>query len=169
MVTKQDPIGTLIRRLPKLARQKGPITAEEAEALIADDDRLFTAVALYTADNPNIFEEWPEERRKFVETLKRIKPWRPWFKVFYRGQPAPCEPGLLALERGFRSWTSNRKIAEDFARDYPDGIVCILSGRVRGVSITDIATWRMRLRDESQYPGMQAEYLILEDHESLER
>ncbi len=141
-MAKRNPIELLINRLPKIAHKKGPITSEEAEALIAYDDSLFSAVAMYTARNPNIFEEWPEERRKLVRILKRVKPFRPWFKTFYRGQPSPCEPGELAIERGFSSWTSNPRTAEEFARDYhPDGVVCTITGPVRGVSIEGIGTW----------------------------
>ncbi len=162
-MARTNSIEAITKRLPKIRRQKSSrISSEEAEALIADDDALFTAVALYTADNPGIFEEWPKEQRKLVRILKRIRPFTTWFKVFYRGQPFSCEPGELALERGFRSWTSNLRIAENFARDVPDGVVCTLKGLVQGVSITDIAMWRMRLRDESHYAGMQAEYLILD-------
>lgn len=161
-----NEIDALIKRLPKLAHQKGRITSEEAAALIANDNAVFSAVAMYTAANPDIFEEWPEAHQEFLRILRRVKLFRPYSKVLYRGQPDPCAPGELAIERGFRSWTVSRKVAEDFARDDPNGVVCILEKPVRGVSISDIAMWRMRLTDESHYSGMQAEYLILEGHGS---
>lgn len=165
---ENNEIEVLINRLPKLARQKGRITSEEAAALIANDNRVFSAVAMYTAANPDIFEEWPEEHQEFLRILRRVKLFRPYSGALYRGQPSPCAPGELAIARGFRSWTVSRKIAEDFARDYPPdvGVVCVLEEPVRGVSISDIVTWRMRLTDESHYSGMQAEYLILEGHRS---
>lgn len=153
-----NEIQDLIDRLPRLATSKKPVTVDEAEALIAADDRLFDAVALYTAQNPDIFNEWPEEREKLVKLLKRVKPFRPWFGQFYRGQRGDCDEGYL----GFRSWSANRKTAEEFALDYPNGIVCVLSRPVQAVEIEGIAKWRMRMRDESHYGGMQAEWLILD-------
>lgn len=143
-----------------MSRSKA-ITSDQAEKLIANDDRLFDAVALYTAQNPDIFMEWPGEREKLVGILKKVRPFRPWFKTFYRGQRGDCgERGLM----GFRSWSANQRTAEEFARDYGrDGIVCVLSEPVRAVSIEGIAKWRMRLRNESHYAGMQAEYLILDE------
>lgn len=154
-----DEIETLIRRLPKLRVSRKAIASEEAEALIADDDELFNAVALYTARDPDVFMTSADVLERLIEILLRIKPFRPWFGVFYRGQKSDCLPGPM----GFRSWTSNRSIAGEFARDYGrDGVICVLARPVKAVSIEGIETWRMRLRDESQYPGMQAEWLILD-------
>jgi len=158
-----EDIEETIRRLPQLARSRSAIDHYEAAALIADDDDLFSAVAIYTAGNPDIFEEWPEQQERLVRILKRVKPFRPWFKEFYRGQPDAPDPGHATARRGFRSWTPRRKIAEGFATEYPGGVVRVLSRPVRAVSMQDIATWRMRLRDESQYPGEQAEWLVLEE------
>lgn len=155
-------IRDLLRRLPQIASSKKQLTVDEAEALIASDNDLFAAVALYTAQNPDIFEEWPTEREKLIKILKRIKPFMPYFKIFYRGQPDPDDSDATAMRRGFRSWTVNRKTAEYFARDYPNGIVLVRTGKVRGVEIQGIATWRMRMTKESHYGGMQAEWLLLD-------
>lgn len=67
------------------------------------------------------------------------------------------------MKRGFRSWSANRKTAEDFARDYyPNGIVLVRSGKVKGVEIQGSAGWRMRMTKESHYGGMQSEWLLLD-------
>lgn len=162
MKDESEEIEDVIRRLPKLASAKKAVTTDEAAAIIADDDHLFEAVWLYTGWNPDIFLEWPDQLKKLLGILKRVKPFSPWFKQFFRGQQGDCEePGHL----GFRSWSANRDTAESFARDwrgYGD-VVCVLTRPVKAVSISDIAMWRMRLRPgESHYPGMQAEYLILD-------
>lgn len=157
-----DDIEQLIARLPKLATSKKKISVEEAEALIADDDELFSAVALYTARAPDIFEQDPAVLKKFIKLLKRIKPFRPRFGTFYRGEPTECRPH----PRGLRSWSANKETAEDFARDYVEGVVCWQIGPVRGVSIEGIAMWRMRVREESHYAGMQAEWLLLDEGRS---
>lgn len=157
-----DEIGRLIASLPKLASSKKPLSVDEAEALIAADDDLFNAVAIYTAANPDIFEDWPHEREKLIDILNRIKPFTPWFKTFYRGQPDADDPSAIPMRRGFRSWTANRKTAEDFARDYRGGVVLVRSGKVKGIEIQGIATWRMRMTNESHYGGIQAEWLLLD-------
>lgn len=158
---EDDEIERVIKSLPKLRSSRRLITSDEAEALIADDDDLFDAVALYTAQNPNIFMEWVEQREALIALLKRVKPFRPgYFGKLYRGQGGNCEqPGPM----GFRSWSLARDIAEYFARDYrPFDVVCEMSRPVKAVSISGICMWRMRVRDESQYCGMQAEYLVLD-------
>lgn len=156
-----DDIGSLIARLPKLALLKTPVSVDEAEALIAADDDLFGAVSEYTR-NPDTFEELPTLRNELVKILKRIRPFTPYFKMFYRGQPDSDNPDAAAMKRGFRSWSANRKTAEDFARDYRDGIVLVRTGPVKGVEVQGIATWRMRMTNESHYGGMQAEWLLLD-------
>jgi len=156
-----DDIGSLISQLPKLAASKAPVSVDEAEALIAVNEDLFWAVAEYTR-NPDTFEELPHLRNELIKILNRIKPFRPYFKNFYRGQPYADNPDAVAMKRGFRSWSANRKTAEDFARDYPDGTVLVRTGPVKGVEIQGIATWRMRMTNESHYGGMQAEWLLLD-------
>lgn len=151
----------MIARLPRLAVSKGPLTVDEAEALIASDEDLFWAVAEYTR-NPDTFEDLPNVRERLIKILKRIKPFTPYFKTFYRGQPYTDDPDAVAMKRGFRSWSANRKTAEDFARDYRDGTVLVRTGPVKGVEIQGIATWRMRMTNESHYGGMQAEWLLLD-------
>ena len=153
-----EEIERLINRLPKLASSQKPITVDEAEALIANDDDLFDAIALYTSYNVDIFHEWPQQLEKLIETLKRIRPFAPYFKTFYRGQTGDCRPNPL----GFRSWSINRSTAFDFIRGDRDGVICERTGRVKGVSISGICMWRMRLRPESHYCGMQAEWLLLD-------
>lgn len=73
----EDEIRSLIARLPGLSVSKKPLSVDEAEALIASDDDIFNAVALYTAQNPDIFEEWPSEREKLIKILKRVRPFSP--------------------------------------------------------------------------------------------
>lgn len=155
-----DDIEALIARLPKLATSKKRVSSEEAAALIANDDDLFNAVTIYQAANPDIFELWPQERTKLIQILKRIIPFRSPYGAFYRGEP-DVEADVPATQRGFRSWSVARDIAEEFARE-SHGIVRVLSGPVKGVEIGDILSWRSYLRDESHYPGMQSEYLILD-------
>lgn len=164
---EEEYIERTIRGLPTL-RKKGKLTEDEAAAVIADDDELFEVVALYTAQDPQIFEREPQLRDELLKILRRVKPFTPSFKTFYRGQPGPCGPEPEEMARGFRSWSVNRETAEDFARDYPHDvrIVCTRIGPVRGVSISDIVMWRMRVRDESHYSGMQAEWLLLEEEDA---
>lgn len=159
----RDEIERLIDRLPKLASSGKAITVDEAEALISDDDDLFDAVALYTSQNVDVFHDWPDQLQKLIATLKRIKPFTPYFKTFYRGQTINCSPNPL----GFRSWSANRSTALDFIRGDRDGVVCVRTGRVKGVSISGICMWRMRLRPESHYCGMQAEWLLLEEEKRV--
>jgi predicted heme/steroid binding protein len=155
-------IKRLIDRLPKLASSTKPITVDEAEALIAYDDDLFDTVATYKWGDPDIFEEWPHQLGRLIKILKRIKPFKPWFKTFYRGQPYVDISDSVVMKRGLRSWSANRDTAEDFARGSPDGIVLVRAGPVKGVEISGILMWRMRMTAESHYSGMQAEWLLLD-------
>jgi hypothetical protein len=160
----QDPddIESLIAKLPRLAVSKKSLSVDEAEALIASDDDLFETVATYKWGNPDIFEEWTYERDKLIKILKRIKPFQPYFKTFYRGQPYADILDSVVMNRGFRSWSANQDTAEEFARGSPDGIVLVRTGPVKGVEISGILTWRMRMTKESHYSGMQAEWLLLD-------
>jgi hypothetical protein len=155
-------IKRLVDRLPKLASSTKPITVDEAEALIASNDDLFFTVAAYKWENPDTFEESPEQLERLIKILKRIKPFRPWFKTFYRGQPYADISESAVMTRGIRSWSANRDTAEDFARDSPDGVVLVRTGPVKGVEISGILMWRMRMTNESYYSGMQAEWLLLD-------
>jgi len=159
---ESDDIKRLIDRLPKLASSTKPLTVDEAEALIASDNDLFDTVATYKWGDPDTFEDRPHETGKLIKILKRIKPFTPYFKTFYRGQPYADIQDSVVMKRGLRSWSANRDTAEDFARGSRDGIVLVRTGPVKGVEISGILMWRMRMTPESHYSGMQAEWLLLD-------
>lgn len=152
--------------LAAMVDQLDSISAQQAAWRIASEDALFNAVAIYTADNPDILDEEAEVSLDLRKLLAKVKPFipNPWsadplHRCLYRGEP---EFGV-ERDRGISSFSANLKTAEEFARDYRQaGRVLRTEGGVKAVSLLDIATYRMRMTDESHYAGMQAEYFVLD-------
>ena len=142
------------------ARPKN-ISPYEAAVMIAKDDDLFSTVAAYTG-NVDVWDNHPKDLARFIAILNLIKPYK---QRLYRG-----ERGFYDDRDGtthyyetnfpFTSWSLNTDTAKDFVEG---GILSYTDGPVKAVSLSDIATARMRMfQGESHYSGFQAEHFVLE-------
>ena len=142
------------------ARPKN-ITPWQAAMMIAKDDDLFSTVAAYTG-NVDVWDNHPKDLARFIAILNLIKPYE---QRLYRG-----ERGFYDDRDGtthyyetnfpFTSWSLNTDTAKDFVEG---GILSYTDGPVKAVSLSDIATARMRMfQGESHYSGFQAEHFVLE-------
>lgn len=149
-------IERLIASLPALAAANSPITHDQACAIIANDDRLFNAVAMHTGE-PDWFEDHPEDAKGLGAVIDRIKPFR--HSPLHRGE---CTLRFGEHMRGFHSWTVARDTADYFWRDCPHGTgqLLLLTVPIKGIELGHIGTWRGRLRGESHYLGSQGEWLV---------
>jgi hypothetical protein len=148
--------------LPALHQSNAPVSYRAACALIADDDDLFDMVRGWTQNADYAEYEKPDVAARFLAVLKRIKPLVR--KQLFRGQmPFAAHE---SDKRGFHSWSANRKTAEMFAERH--GHIIEIDRPIQGVSLEDIVTWRMRLRDnESHYSGPQAEWFVVDQPEQF--
>jgi len=142
------------------ARPKN-ISSYDAAVMIAKDDDLFSTVAAYTG-NVDIWDSHPKDLAKFIAILNLIKPYK---QRLYRGERGYYEQRdgtthYYETNFPFTSWSLNTDTARDFVEG---GILSYTDGPVKAVSLSDIATARMRLfQGESHYSGYQAEYFVLE-------
>lgn len=166
-VVWDDPLDEMVfkvlsgRSVKDVLAEADHLSYEEIVLQIVEDDDLWDLVAAYHSADPDSFENRPEETRRLIAILKRLEPFRPrGGGVLYRGEPEQSRE----RQRGLRSWTSNRRTAEQFAKDYgASGVVRVLSRPMQAVSIEDLVVARMRLRPgESHFPGEQAEWLVLD-------
>lgn len=166
---KIDPIlrsinPNLRKRTSEMPRSK----YDKACYQIANDDELWNVVANYVSDPDTPIE-------KLAPIIRTIPPFipNPWgSKSLYRGEPHYSGkhdenwgyrgiPTWTGSHREVLSWSSNWDTAKYFAEGR-DGFVWQTVGKIQGVSLSDIITWRMRLRQgESHYSGMQAEWFVL--------
>jgi len=150
----------LVADLPKLASSSGPITREQAAAIIANDDRLFAAVGNHIVSSDE-FEDNSEAARDIVALLMRVKPSK--HSPLYRGE---CTHRFEEHKRGFHSWTVARDTADYFWKDCPrgSGRLFMLEVPVKGIDLGDVGLWRGRLRHESHYMSAQGEWLVLDGY-----
>lgn len=146
---------------------------------IADDDDLFSLIANYTSSS-DVFHDDPEAVARVAEIIKTIPPFLPptTKKCLYRGEEHYrggnrwFYEGVAEWESGtghfpLLSWSENYDTAQYFAESR--GFIWQTVGKIQGVSLSDIAMWRMRLRQgESHYSGMQAEWFVLDTHKAKE-
>lgn len=155
-------IHKVIALVPSLVNASRPVSYQVACAIIAYDVDLFSMVVGWT-ENADHAEDHPEVAARFLSVLKRIQP--PVKKHLFRGQQAFGEHE--ANKRGFHSWSENRATAEMFAER--TGKVLEINRPIQGVALSDIITWRMRMTNESHYPGPQAEWFVVDQPEQYER
>lgn len=133
---------------------EGAISSEAAAKAIASDEALWDAIVQFVAED----HMDPEGEARITAIIQRVKPFSPYFKL-YRGEP---EGTYGRPNRGFISTTSDPKVAQRFAQE-SGGRAKELIPPYQGVGVMDIAKWRMRLTGESQYGGMQSEWLVLQN------
>ncbi len=157
-----DYLNDIRRRAGLPLMEAGMVSPQAAAKYIAMDDDLFDAVASY-ATWPDAFDEHPEQLKKFIAVLSRVKPIK---KRLYRGERAfeynDYQPSYDVLERGFSSWTPNFDTAYKHFADSPDSMVKYTDGPVQAIKLEDVAYWRTVLTDESHYGSSQAEYFVRE-------
>jgi GNAT superfamily N-acetyltransferase/uncharacterized ParB-like nuclease family protein/2'-5' RNA ligase len=149
---------------------------------IANDDDLWNLITSYV-QHPDILSESPltDKLVALIKTVPTLTP-NPWAadpedKCLYRGEPYYSGADSYyhdgkAVWTGSHfpllSWSANYKTAAGFA-DGPNGIVWKTVGKVQGVALESLVTWRMRVRQgESHYSGMQAEWFVLSNCKAVE-
>lgn len=133
---------------------EGMVSSEAVAKAIASDDDLWDAVAQFVSED----HMGPEAMARITALIQRVKPFSPYFTL-YRGEP---EGTYGRPDRGFISATANPEVAKRFAQE-SGGRIKQLVSPYQGVSIESIVKWRMRLTGESQHPGEQAEWLVLQN------
>jgi hypothetical protein len=127
---------------------------------IANDDELFEHVIHYVAGDPEALNDYPDLTRKLEGLLSELAPFKPVMsRVFYRGE---SEYRRYSKPRQVESWTPNKEVALDFAKNVSDPAVRRIYPPIQGVQVADLGYWRSRLRPDFKYYGdSQAEWLIL--------
>lgn len=144
------------------ARPKN-ISPYQAAMMIAKDDDLFSTVAAYTG-NVDVWDNHPKDLARFIAILNLIKPYK---QRLYRGERGfyndrDGTTSYYETNYPFTSWSLNRQTATDFV-DGPGYVMSYTDGPIKAVSLSDIATARMRMfQGESHYSGFQAEHFVLE-------
>ena len=148
--------------LVEAARKTGPLSYDDAVALIADDDELFNAVRLYVQNFESGLGENGPAMERFVAILSRMKKERRQHAL-WRGE---CRGQYWheKFGRGFHSWSASLRTAKYFHGECSSRDAAVLLHiltPVRAVSLNDIITIRMRVRpDENLYAGDQAEWFV---------
>lgn len=158
-MTFHDELNEIRRRAGLPIMEAGMVSSYAAAKYIAMDDELFDVVASYT-QMPDAFDDEPEQLKKFLNILSRVKPFK--YRL-YRGEPTFEFNNYQPTEtRGFTSWTAAQDTAQKYFADHPSLMVKYTDGPVKAVKLEDIAYWRTVLTNEAQYGSIQAEYFVLE-------
>lgn len=140
------------------------ISYEEGVRLIAGDDEAFDSVRLYVQNFESGIGEAGPAMDRFCAILARM-PAERRYHALWRGE---CRGQYWREKfgRGFHSWSGSLRTARYFHGEcmHRDAAqLLVITAPVRAVSLSDIVTERMRLRqDESHYSGDQAEWLALD-------
>lgn len=138
--------------------EKPPTPYDKICISIVKDEDLFNHIGHYVSGDPEALNDHPALTKKLESWLKKIPPISSHPSLpLYRGESANQEQ-----IRSVQSWTPIKEVALDFAKNVAGSVVLRTKGPVQGVSLQDLAHWRMReFPDESHYSGGQAEWLVL--------